>query len=52
MFIKMKRKVRQNNNKGKKERVKGLYDEQQQILNNSKQSIPKLLKPLYNKLQL
>ena len=34
MFIKIKRRERQNNNKGKKE---GLYNEQEQVLNNNKQ---------------
>ena len=33
-------------------KVKGLYNEQEQILNNNKQQVPKLIKPLYYKLQL
>ena len=44
-----RRESQNNNNKGEKE---GLYDEQEQILNYSKQQIPKLIKPLYYKLQL
>ena len=37
---------------GKKNKEKGLYNEQEQSLNNNKQQIPKLIKPLYHKLQL
>ena len=51
MFIKIHRRERQNDNdmdiKGGKE--KGLYNKQEQIINNNKQQVSKLIKPLQYK---
>ena len=53
MFIKINRKERQNDNNmditGGKE--KGLYNKQEQIINNNKQQVSKLIRPLHYKLQ-